>query len=90
MANAKLYVEIWAILVVATILEVVTRTLPGPNSTLITIIILIASAKAIIIAMYYQHLRYEGIRLAAIPLSAIVALVFLAVTAVISLGMGGM
>ena len=90
MASTKLYVGIWAILVVATILEVVTRTLPGANSTLITIIILIASAKAIIIALYYQHLRYEGIRLAALPIAAVVALAFLAITAIISLGMGGM
>jgi cytochrome c oxidase subunit IV len=90
MASTKLYVGIWAILVVATILEVATRILPGTNSTLITIIILIASAKAIIIALYYQHLRYEGIRLAVLPLAAIVALAFLAITAIISLGMGGM
>jgi cytochrome c oxidase subunit IV len=90
MASNKKYIAIWAILVVATILEVVTRTLPGANSTLITIIILIASVKAIIIALYYQHLRYEGIRLAALPIAALVALAFLAVTAIISLGMGGM
>ncbi len=92
MAKTKLYVGIWAILIAATIMEVVTRTLPGANSALITIIILIASAKAVIIALYYQHLRYEGIRLAALPLAAIVALAFLAVTAIIALGigMGGM
>lgn len=90
MASNKQYIAIWAILVVATILEVVTRTLPAANSTLITIIILIASAKAIIIALYYQHLRYEGIRLAALPLAAIIALAALGVTAVISLGMGGL
>jgi caa(3)-type oxidase subunit IV len=90
MASNKQVVAIWAILVVATILEVVTRTLPGANSTLITIIILIASAKAIIIALYYQQLRYEGIRLSVLPLAALVALAFLAVTAIISLGMGGM
>jgi cytochrome c oxidase subunit IV len=90
MASNKQVVAIWAILVVATILEVVTRTLPAANSSLITIIIVIASAKAIIIALYYQHLRYEGIRLSVLPLAALVALAFLAVTAIISLGMGGM
>jgi len=87
MAGVKLYVGIWLILVVATITEVLTRSLPGSTSLLVTIIIVIASAKAIIIALYYQHLRYEGIRVAAMPLAAIVALAILAVTAVISLGM---
>jgi len=87
MAGVKLYVGIWLTLVVATITEVLTRSLPGSTSLLVTIIIVIASAKAIIIALYYQHLRYEGIRVAAMPLAAIVALAILAVTAVISLGM---
>ncbi len=58
--------------------------------SIMTIIILIASAKAIIIALYYQHLRYEGIRLAVLPLAAIVALAALAITAIIALGIGGM
>ena len=87
MAGVKLYVGIWLILVAATITEVLTRSLPASTSLLVTIIMLIASAKAIIIALYYQHLRYEGIRVAAMPLAAIVALAILAVTAVISLGM---
>ena len=86
MAGVKLYVGIWLVLVVATITEVLTRSLPGSTSLLVTIVIVIASAKAIIIALYYQHLRYEGIRVAAMPLAAIVALAVLAVTAVISLG----
>ncbi len=87
MAGIKLYVGIWLILVVATITEVVTRSLPGSTSLIVTIIIAIAAAKAIIIALYYQRLRYEGLKVAAMPLAAIVALAILAVTAVISLGM---
>ncbi len=87
MASVKLYVGIWLGLVAATILEVVTRALPGSTQLLVAIIIMIASAKAVVIALYYQHLRYEGIRVAAMPLAALVALAALAVTAVISLGM---
>ncbi len=87
MASVKLYVGIWLGLVAATILEVVTRSLPGSTQLLVAIIILIASAKAAVIALYYQHLRYEGIRVAAMPIAALVALAALAVTAVISLGM---
>lgn len=87
MASAKLYVGIWLVLVVATILEVVTRSLPASTQILVGIIILIAAAKAIIIALYYQHLRYESIWVSALPLAALVALAGLAVTAIISLGM---
>ncbi|MGE5533186.1 MAG: cytochrome C oxidase subunit IV family protein [Bacillota bacterium] len=84
----KLYVGIWAILIIATIAEAIMSIISGPHLTLVTIIIVIASAKAIIIALYYQHLRNDGIHLAALPLSAIVALAVLAVTAIISLGIG--
>ena len=87
MAGVKLYVGIWLALVVATIIEVVASSLPGSFSLIVTIIMLVASAKAIVIALYYQHLRYEGIRVAVMPLAAIVALGILAVTAIVSLGM---
>jgi caa(3)-type oxidase subunit IV len=88
MPGIKLYIGIWLGLVAATILEVVTRSLPGTTSTLVLIIMLIASAKAIVIALYYQHLRYEGIRLATLPLAAVVGIVFLAVSAAFTIGMG--
>ncbi len=87
MASAKLYIGIWLALVVATVLEVVTRFLPGSTQILVFFIVLIASAKAIIIALYYQHLRYEGIRVAAMPIAAIVALGGLSITMILSIGM---
>ena len=89
MSKIKLYVGIWAGLVAATILEVVTRSLPGATSLIVFIIVLIASVKAIAIALYYQHLHYEGIRVAAMPLAAIVALTILAISAGVSISMGG-
>jgi caa(3)-type oxidase subunit IV len=88
MPGIKLYIGIWLGLVAATILEVVTRSLPGATSTIVLIIMLIASAKAVVIALYYQHLRYEGIRLATLPLAAIVGIVFLAVSAAMTIAMG--
>ncbi len=87
MAGVKLYVGIWAGLIAATLLEVFTRTLSGSAQLIVTIIVLIASVKAIAIALYYQHLRYEDRSIAALPLAGIVALSILAITAVISLGM---
>ena len=88
MPGIKLYVGIWLGLVAATILEVVTRSLPGSASLLVMIIVLIAAAKAIVIALYYQHLHYEGIRLATLPLAAVVALAILAISAGVSIYVG--
>jgi len=69
-------------------MEVVVRSLPGGASVIVLIISLIASAKAVTIALYYQHLRYDGIRLSALPLAAIVGIVFLAVSAALTIAMG--
>ncbi len=89
MPGIKLYVGIWLGLVVATIMEVVTKSLPGAASLLALIILLIASAKAIFIALYYQHLRFESWRIAVLPLAAIVGIALLAISAAFSLAMGG-
>lgn len=88
MPGIKLYIGIWLGLVIATIMEVVVRSLPGGASLIVLIISLIASAKAIAIALYYQHLRYDGIRLSALPLAAVVGIVFLAVSAAMTIAMG--
>ena len=88
MPGIKLYIGIWLGLVAATILEVVTRSLPGAVSVLVLVIMLISCGKAITIALYYQHLRYEGIRVAALPIAAVVAIVILAVSAGMSISMG--
>jgi len=88
MPGMKLYVGIWLALVVATIMEVVTRSLSATLATLAIIILSISSGKAIIIAMYYQHLRYEDKRLALLPIAAVVGVILLAVAAAMSMSMG--
>ena len=88
MPGMKLYVGVWLGLVVATVVEVVTRSLPGALSVLALIILLISSGKAVVIAMYYQHLRYEDKRLTILPIAAVVGVIFLLVAAVMSLSMG--
>ncbi len=85
MANYRLYVVIWAILVAATLLEVETRFLSGTAQYLVAGIIAISSAKAVIIALYFQHLRYESRAIKVLPLMALLALGALAVTAIYSL-----
>ncbi len=86
MSNYRLYIVIWVILVAATILEVETRLLSGTATFLVAGIIAISTAKAVIIALYFQHLRYESKAVKLLPLTALVALGALAATAVFSLG----
>ncbi len=86
MANYRLYVVIWVILVAATILEVETRFLSGTAQLLVVGIIAISSAKAVVIALYFQHLRYESRAIKVLPLLALIALGALAATAIVSLG----
>lgn len=88
MPGIKLYIGIWLGLVVATIMEVVIRSLPGPASIFLSIVLLIAGVKAITISLYYQNLRYEGIKLASLPLAAVIGVVFLAVSAGFTITMG--
>lgn len=88
MPGMKMYVGIWFGLVVATVAEVVTRSLPGALSLLALIILLISSGKAITIALYYQHLRYEDKRLALLPIAAVVGVIILAVAAGMSMSPG--
>ncbi len=89
MPSIKLYVGIWLGFVVAIIMEGVTKSLPGAASLLALIILLIASAKAIFIALYYQHLHFESWRIAVLPIAAIVGFALLAISAAFLLAMRG-
>ncbi|HMK95813.1 MAG TPA: cytochrome C oxidase subunit IV family protein [Candidatus Limnocylindrales bacterium] len=85
MPTMKFYVGIWAGLVAATVMEVVTRSIPGAFAVVSVIILLISSGKAVTIAMYFQHLRYENKSLAILPIAAVIAVVILAVAAWMSM-----
>lgn len=90
MPGMKFYVGIWAGLVAATVMEVVTRSLSGALIVLSGIILSISTGKAITIAMYFQHLRYEDKRLALLPIAAVLGVIILAVAAWMSVNMGGL
>lgn len=81
----KFYVGIWAGLVAATVMEVVTRSIPGAFAVISVIILLISSGKAVTIAMYFQHLRYENKSLAILPIAAVIGVIILAVAAWMSM-----
>lgn len=86
-ASIQLYIEIWVALVVATIVEVVLRLSVGAAVAegLIVALLLIAGGKAVTIAMYYQHLRYESWRLAVLPIAAVVGVTILGISAAYSI-----
>ncbi len=80
------YVLIWAVLVAATIGEVVTRLQPLAFILVIIGIITISSFKAVIIALYYQHLRYETRYLAILPVAGVTVLILLVLASIYSVG----
>ncbi len=88
MPGLKLYIGIWAGLVIATIVEVLIRTTTAAIAGIVLVLILIASAKAISIALYYQHLRYERWELSVLPIAAIVAVTALAIATAYTIAMG--
>lgn len=57
------YVGIWFALAALTALELTVAFLPWPKWTLILILIGMALWKALLVALYYMHLRFERNRL---------------------------
>ncbi len=72
------YIGIWVGLAVLTGLELTIAFLPWPKTTLILLLIALAVWKALLVALYYMHLRFEQgrVRLLAIaPLPFCIILV---------------
>ena len=57
------YMIIWVVLAVLTALELTVAFLPWQKRTLILILIAMALYKALLVALYYMHLRFEQRRL---------------------------
>lgn len=66
------YIGIWAVLAILTIAEVLIALMSHiPKNLLIIALVLLAVWKAVLVAMYYMHLKFERLRLiilAAAPL----------------------
>jgi hypothetical protein len=71
MRDTLLYVGIWAVLVFATIMEVVTRSLPYGVYIVVTGVLLISIMKAVLIAGVYQHLFRERFYVGMLPVVAL-------------------
>lgn len=57
------YVGIWVVLAALTGLELSVAFLPWPKRTLILLLVGLAVWKALLVALYYMHLRFERRRL---------------------------
>jgi cytochrome c oxidase subunit 4 len=57
------YLGIWVALAVLTGLELTIAFLPWHKTTLILLLIALAVWKALLVALYYMHLRFERSRL---------------------------
>jgi cytochrome c oxidase subunit 4 len=77
------YILIWVVLLVLTMAEVGYAFMDLPKVWLATGLIIMALWKALLVAMYFMHLRYEPRRLwvlAASPLPLAVILVLAVIT----------
>ncbi len=89
MTRLGVYIGIWVGLMAATSMELVVRLFVGESALVVLFIGIVAAVQAIIVSMYYQHLRYEKIQLATLPIAAVASIVFLGIAAGFSLPMMG-
>ena len=76
------YIGIWVALAVLTALELGVAFLPWPKLTLVLLLIGLAVWKALLVALYYMHLRFEPTRIRVLAIAPI-PLAFILVLAVI-------
>jgi cytochrome c oxidase subunit IV len=77
------YIGIWVALAVLTAIELAVAFLPWPKMTLILLLIGLAVWKALLVALYFMHLRFEPNRLRILAIAPLPLAVIL-VTAVIT------
>ena len=63
------YIGIWVALALLTLVELGIAFLPWNKVTLIVILIALAFWKAILVALYYMHLRFENRRVMLLALA---------------------
>ena len=73
------YIAIWGWLLLLTITEVATTRLPIPRLTMAILLVGQAVTKALLVAMYFMHLKFEKKILGAIAFTPLVLCIFLSV-----------
>ena len=71
------YIAIWIYLGLLTVLELIVAYAPIPKAAMVGLLIGLAWVKAVLVAMYFMHLRFERRTLAVIACIPIVLVTFL-------------
>ena len=74
------YVAVWVWLVVLMIAGVLASYLPFAKSAVIFLVFVVAATKALLVALYYMHLRFESgliYAMVIVPVVLVIALTFL-------------
>jgi cytochrome c oxidase subunit 4 len=74
------YVAVWVWLVVLMIAGVLASYLPFTKSAVIFLIFVVAAMKALLVALYYMHLRFESgliYAMVIVPVVLVIGLTFL-------------
>ncbi len=77
------YIGIWVVLAVLTMLELGVAFLENwPKTTIILVLVGLAVWKALLVAMYYMHLRFETTRLRVLALAPLPLAVILVIAVI--------
>jgi cytochrome c oxidase subunit 4 len=76
------YVAVWVALAVLTGVELGIAFLPWPKTTLVLLLIFLALWKAVLVALYYMHLRFEPNRLRLLAIAPLPLAVILVVAVI--------
>jgi cytochrome c oxidase subunit IV len=71
------YIAIWIYLAVLTVLELIVAYAPIPKAAMVGGLVGLAWAKAVLVAMYFMHLRFERRSLGVIAVIPIILITFL-------------
>jgi cytochrome c oxidase subunit IV len=71
------YIAIWIYLGLLTVLELIVAYAPIPKAAMVGLLIGLAWTKAVLVAMYFMHLRFERRTLAIIAFIPILLVTFL-------------
>lgn len=82
-SEVKTYIIAWAVLVAMTVAEVLMLGIPASYTIVVSTVSILAIIKALLIALYYQHLAHEPGSLSSLPLYAIAMLAALIVVSVV-------
>ncbi len=82
------YIAVFWVLVIFTVLEVGITKLPVPRFPMAIVLIGLAMTKALLVAMYYMHLKFERGVLILIAISPFITAIILVLALVPDIGIG--